>query len=388
MKKYWHSILTLFILISIFPSHVFLNQFSYDYSTELVFDSQRGIPLASGIEAIAKKLYKHLDKSLYFDTSFVKEAQTVRAYHIKPKYNKSNVGHLYTVTTKDGIDIDCTYFDRGSDTIAFIGSGFTNPREYVTPFVDLVDCDVVLFDFRGHGFKNKRNLNLAKKLFGIDSRYTTLGLKEELDTLAVVNFFKKRKKYKQTIGISVCYGALIFIKAQALYPGLFDKLVLDGCWVSLDLIREKLHTDLKIISDPQNGGWKDKWPLTKKWVRDSLEWISFYILKMPIYNDVTILPFLEKIKETPLLFFYGKDDIMVTRNEWETIWTKINPTCPKTAIITSNPHVRNHFKQKELYKLLVDLFIAFKPKDFQRLLESKQNLQKYLIQMFIKELEV
>ena len=46
---------------------------------------------------------------------------------------------------------------------------------------------------------------------------------------------------------------------------------------------------------------------------------------------------------------------MVKREEFEQLWNALSGV-EKTAIITSNPHVRNHLKQKELYKMICDLY--------------------------------
>lgn len=369
-------------------------QFSYQHKTAVAFNDKKSFELAPQVEHIAKKLNGYLDKSLFFNTEFVKDAEKVRKYHVKKKYDKGNVGKLYEVTTKDGLDLECTYFDRGSNTLAIIGSGFTNPREYLTPFVDMVDCDVVLFDFRGHGFKEfdllspkTWNLNLAKKTFGINSKHTTLGLKEERDVFAVVEGFKQLKDYKQVVGISVCYGALIFLKAQAMRPGTFDKLVLDGCWLSLESVTDKIKEDFKIICDPQRGGYSKTWPLNTSWGKRTIEWLVYNVWRLPVYNKVELMPYLPDVKDTPLMFFYGKDDLMVSREEFETIFNAVTDS-PKTAVVTSNPHVRNHFKQKELYKLLVDLFIKFDPQEFETLIRDEQKLTNYQIATFTQSLKM
>jgi len=68
-----------------------------------------------------------------------------------------------------------------------------------------------------------------------------------------------------------------------------------------------------------------------------------------------LLDYAPKIKNASILMFYGKNDYMVTRNEFEQLWNALSGI-EKTAIITSNPHVRNHLKQKELYKMICDLY--------------------------------
>ena len=50
-------------------------------------------------------------------------------------------------------------------------------------------------------------------------------------------------------------------------------------------------------------------------------------------------------------------------------------TKKKAAIVTSNPHVWNHLKQKELYKLLIyDLFLQLPYEEFIACLQDKDRL--------------
>jgi pimeloyl-ACP methyl ester carboxylesterase len=365
------------------------NQFSYQHKTEIAFDEQAGVQFPEATEKFAVKTNSFLNKSPYFDTSFIAQTKKVRQHHLKKKYDKGNIGKIVELTTRDGEYIGCTYFDRGSDKLLIIGEGFTNVREYMTPFVDMFpEHDVVLFDFRGHGYRpfslgdaDTWPIDLAKRTFGVDSEIVTFGVKEEFDVFAVVDHFKKRKNYIQVNGIGVCYGAFILLKAAALRSDLFDKLVVDGCWVSLDLLIDKLKQDLAMLRNPQQGGWKEKWPSSKKWFQKFVQWTAGNIWNLPIKNNVSILDYLPHMVDTDVLFFYGKDDLMITRPEWESIWNSIDSTNnnKKSAIITSNPHVRNHLKEKEVYKLVCDLYFSLDHNDFKQSLSDVTFLKNYWI---------
>ncbi|MBY0353970.1 hypothetical protein K2W90_06415 [Candidatus Babeliales bacterium] len=373
MKKFIKTAMLLFSLLvsssSAMPTSGDQKKFSYAHHTEMVFGHDQAIEVPTSLSAFARMHNRHLNKSMFFDTSFISDAKKVRAHHRKKKPDQANVGKTVNVKTSDGVELGCTYFDRGSDTLLIVGEGFTNPREYMTPFVDMFDCDVVLFDFRGQGIKEfdlfdvgTWNINLAQSTFGMDSSLASLGQKEDIDVVTVVNHFTEQKKYEKICGLGICYGAFILLKTAALHPGLFDRLILDGCWLSLPLVIEKLKRDPKMICSPQTGGWSKNWPWTTSWAGDLLQWLTENIWCLQL-NDISIEPYLKQVKDTSLLFIYGKDDLMIAREEWETIWNGLELE-NKAALITSNPHVRNHFKQKELYKLVSDLFINFEFDEF------------------------
>ncbi len=381
----------LVVLCACFTCHAQQNtcQFNYTFKTEVVYNDTHGFEVSDTIERFAREQNKYLNKSRYFDSKFIRKPKEVRKYHTKQKHNTGDVGQLIDIYTEDGQWVPCTYFDRNSDTLLIVGEGFTNEREVMTPFVDMFDCDIVLFDFRGQGYKpfDIKNpetwpLDLAQVSFGMDSEICTLGQDEEKDVFAVIDYFKTKKNYKHVNGVSVCYASFIFLKAEALRPGLFDKIVVDGCWISVPLIVEKLKKDPKMIFSPQYGGWSKTWPCSQKWCGDLLEFLADAVWKLP-FNNVSLLDYLPKIKNTPVLFFYGKDDLMVTRNEFEQLWEALG-TREKVAIITSNPHVRNHLKQKEFYKLACDLFFDLSPAQCVEHLKSIHNVVDYHTEKLLK----
>jgi pimeloyl-ACP methyl ester carboxylesterase len=348
-------------------------QFSYNFKTSAAYNNTVESPLDPRLESVAKYLHKNLNQSIFFDPNFIRsEPSKVREYQLQSKPAREFVGEEFEITTDDGERLGATFFDRGSDTLLVIGEGFTNERENLSSFVAMFpEVDVVLFDFRGHGYRpfalndtQTWPVNPLRWAFGIDCKKVTFGQTEHNDVYAVVDGFKRIKQhrtgkaYKQVCGLAVCYSAFIFLKSLSVFPGLFDKLILDGCWLSLPLYFDKVKRDMKTICDPQAGGWSDHWFFSNPRVRDTVGYIAEnYVLNL---SDISLLDFTPKIKNTPLLFFYGKDDYMVKRNEFEQLWNSLDTE--KTVIVTSNPHVRNHLKQKELYKLICDLFLEL-PQD-------------------------
>ena len=367
--------------------------FTYQYATEILSvgnNFAEHFELNSEIENFAKKLNERLNTSMFFDPSFILNSKRVRQYLTKPKYFKPHSGKNVQITTEDGKTLGCTYLDRGSKKLMIVGAGFTNKREVMAPFIDMfLDYDIVLFDFRGHGYKEFKFLDpltwfesSTKMLFSADLNEVRMGAEEEKDVFAVVDEFRKNKNYEQVVGLGVCYSALIFIKAATIRQKeseekekLFDKLILDGCWLSLQDYVDKLAQDPKRIFSPQYGGWKDKWPIKELWFQKVLCYLGQKLFYTK-FNDVSILDYLPELKDIPILYFYGKDDMVVNRQEFEIIWNATQVE-EKTVIVTSNPHVRNHLKQKEFYKLACDLFLNFTQKGFVQYLKDKDKLMQY-----------
>jgi pimeloyl-ACP methyl ester carboxylesterase len=361
-------------------------QFWYRFPIEVVHGANRGFQLSPDVEARALEWNNSLNLSRLFDTSLLCNTKKVREFLLKEKRHKANQGQLVTLQTSDGFDIFCTYFDRGSNKLLIVGEGFTNEREKVAPFVDMFpDYDIVLFDFRGHGYRpftlsdsGTWPLSISKYFFGIDTKKTKLGGIEELDVFAVVDGFKKIKNYEQVYGLGVCYSAFIFLKAQACRPDLFDKLILDGCWVSIPLLVEKIKKDPKLICVPQTGGFSDHWLLGNTMVKDFLYKIAKDLMGLPLSDGPSVVNFAHQLQEMPILMIHGKNDLMVVRNEFEELWDAL-PIKNKTALVTSNPHVRNHIKQKELYKLVCDLFFELDSEHFLTCLQDVHALIEYKI---------
>ncbi len=358
-----------FLLLAIITNTIQAKPFTYAYKTEVNSNNEQVFELPPQLEQLAKVCYPHLNNSLFFNTKFIQNPKEVRQWH------RDRLGaQFFSVTTQDDVIIHCTFFDRNSDHAILIGPGFTNNREIMSPLLAMFDhSDVVMFDFRGHGYDEDHppsfwKSSISQYFFEADARVATIAKKEELDVLAVakrVRQLKNNPNYK-LYGVGVCYGALVFLKTAANFPHVFDKLVLDGCWLSLNSFIEKLKKDPRLICVPQEGGLKDNFIFKRKITQSALEFTATNILGFDL-SDISLANIIEKNKKNlqkiPIMFFHGKDDLMVLRDEFELFWNAL-PTPNKVAIITSNPHVRNHFKQKELYALLCKLFFELPHQDF------------------------
>lgn len=367
-------------LASSAPTPLFL----YDAEVSVQKDAEHRFVVSPELEEMAKRAYFWMDSSIYFDTKIIWDAAATRKIHTKKKPKTSEIGRLFSVETIDHVKIDCTYFDRGSDTLIVVAEGFTNSREHMSPFITMYpDKDIVLFDFRGHGANGAGLLNFAKTVAGIDTSKVRLGLEEDKDVRAVVNGFKKYKTqctgtpYKQVIGLGLCYGAFVTAKAQAMHK-VFDKIILDGCWLSLPLFVEKIRADLQTINNPQTGGWANHWFWSNTFVRGAAEAFVRYILGLKYTHNISFLEFADKLADTPILFIQGKDDYMIRREEFAQVWNAV-PGDNKMVLLTSREHVRNHLKQKELYKLSTDLFIEYGIDKAYDVMSDRDAVKNYFI---------
>ncbi len=368
---------------------------TYAYGTEVAYSSYKvteyGICEEAGSFELPKEVtyrtkeqYQHLNDSDFFNTRFIRSPKKIKAHYLNPKSPAHQQGKIIPVTTEDGIKLNCTFFDRGENSkkLLIIGGGFTNEREIMIPFVEMFadGYDIVLMEYRGHGLKDFKYFHPAtwingptKSIFGANLSDVRLGAAEEKDVFAVVNEFKNKKNYEKVAGLGVCYSALIFIKSEAVWQQrtgekLFnDGIIADGCWLSLQNFIEKIAKDPKLILVPQRGGWKDKWLVRQPWFENSLTWFAQKLFYTK-FNEVSILDYLPHIKNIPILYFYGKDDLVINRSEFEIIWNATKTQ--KAAIVTSNPHVINHIKQKELYKKCVEDFLNLPFKGFISSLQS------------------
>lgn len=393
-------------------------QFSYNYRTGIAFNHEKEFELSPTILAKAKEQNKYLNDSIHFDRKFIKDIKEVRKLHVNPeeyfrqlqlKNQKNPIESVYyyeltdkklqkdagelisNIVTEDHVQLFTTYFNRGSDKLLIVGEGFTNERELVTPYVALFpDYDIVLFDFRGQGFRDfdyldpeTWKMNFAQVAFGMDSGLATLGKKEELDVFAVVDYFKKLKQeregkaYSSVYGVSLCYSSFIFLKAQAVREReqlpLFDKIIADGAWLNVPLVVEKLKKDPKMICNPQHGGWAESWPFNREWMQEGIIVASNLLTGLPVDSDVNILDYVGDIKSIPVLFFHAKNDLMVYQTEFEMLWSHVGSK-EKAAVVTEYAHVRNHLNGKEEYKWIADAFFQNSFEDFKSCLSRSREL--------------
>jgi hypothetical protein len=357
----------------------------YQYKLFLLTNYATSQVISVEIQNLAYHQHKILCASKLFDTKLIAQNKLVQAELLKDRTHQE-----ITITTTDNLKLTCSYFNRQKDCVIVVGPGHTNAKEKMALFAHMFpDFDILIINFRGLAYQERsfNPLYLTLEFTG-DARF---GQKEELDIQAAVQFLRQQvtldnqPKYRQITGLGICLGAYIFTRAQGLAEQnnlkLFDQLILDGCWLSLESVIEKLVADPYLIINPQTGGasanTKQAIKLTHKLLLKIIKWK--FELKLDgssdlcqYFNSITI----------PTLFFYGKDDKLISRTNFETMWTALPTLTPKFAIITDKHHVHNHLTMPYFYKLACELFIYDYP-SFAPKLTDLTGLINYLTQNLI-----
>ena len=123
-----------------------------------------------------------------------------------------------------------------------------------------------------------------------------------------------------------------------------------------------------LFQTPQRGGYRHDSKLLSTLIENFLLWFARTAGHVDFENS-QLQNFTKFITSTPTLLIHGKDDLFVSRDEFETIKTSLAHT-PHAALITSNPHVINHLKQAHLYACIVKLFFETTIQNFDTLLQQ------------------
>ncbi len=179
----------------------------------------------------------------------------------------------------------------------------------------------------------------------------------------VVNHFKNLKKYDQVVGIGECYSAFTFVISQSVEQRngrvLFDKLILDSCWYSLNGFLDQLILDPWLTVDPQDGGASK---FVKKIVKNTGLYFAASALLRQITPDFCIKKYLSNLKNVPVLFIHGrKDKLIPVHKEFDKVWNSAKHV-QKAAIFTPFCHVESSRKMGS-YAHLCELFIESKSVD-------------------------
>jgi len=360
--------------------------FSYAHDIEIYNDLMgESLPMSPVIAAFAQEEHAYLDNAFFYkNIRILHDALKVRAHQLRKTPGSKTKVSLVAAKTDDGETIRGTFFDRGSDTLIVVGPGFTNTREKMAPFAEMfTEEDVLFFDLRGHGeeavslVKPKTWVSPVKHLFGIDNKKVTFGAKEDRDVHAIVSKMKARKHYNTVVGLGVCYSTVAFAKAASIYPRLFDKLILDGSWLTLQATVETLAKDPSKLVHPQiHSPLRNRWPFNQTWFQNTLITSGEWLLGMRL-NETSMLDYLPKLDDRlEILFIHGKKDALIPNKHFEIIWGATK--CPKrTAVITSCKHVRNHLSKKKKYAGLCKLFIHNSYRSFTKLLTNPSAYVTY-----------
>ena len=382
---------------------------------------------------LARYFHGNLNFSPLFKIENLLDPQKMRSELLTPFLGN---GQQFTVTTQDSdatthktvnnlqvnnLQINCTFFDRKSDTLLVVGTGFANEREKIAPFIHMFDkYDIVIFDYRGHGQEQpkllddshwgikpseiiKNILNKLKPLLdwnkipNLGVNKTTFGLTEENDLLAVINHVKQNKNYLRTFGIGFCFSSHIFAKAAASNPDLFDKLILDSSMHSTQKTIDRVIESPQLIFDPQRGRWEslrkeenseqfDSFTKQAWFVETVTHFIKRAFAKIHIPNKTTG-DYLKQL-DIPILFFHGKKDIMSPyKEDFINNWKSTGSKEKMAVLFETTTHLTSHIKHKELYKLAGDLFFELDYNQFISCIKDRQKLIHYKVQKITGDLQ-
>ena len=277
-------------------------------------------------------------------------------------------GKTLSIPCEASPNIRCTFFDRKSDTLLVLGPGFPVQRERMLPFVKLFPSyDLLLFDYRGVGSDyhlNKLSLLFPWKWKGflswiiskVDFNISGIGTLEEDDVISVVDACKQKKKYQRIFGLGLCFSSYVFARAMTKRPNLFDKLIFDGSWPSLERVAKNIAKNPSLLFSVENPSSNFACLTYQEWFQNFtvglVEWLTWVNLHTsPLSFYLSRLP-------CPILFFQCIDDCYCNKEEFEILWNAVKT--PKFAVFTNNLHGRNHVWQAEAYKEIAHTFLEDK----------------------------
>ncbi len=280
-------------------------------------------------------------------------------------------GEPLTVSCETSPAIHCTFFDRKSDTLLVLGTGFPVQRERMLPFVKIFPTyDLLLFDYRGIGSDHSIDVSyllpwkwmglLSWEIRGIDFNVSGIGTLEEDDVIAAIDACKQQKNYRNVFGLGLCFSSYVFARATAKRPNLFDKLIFDGSWPSLERVVKSIIKDPSLLCTVETPHS----PLPCLTDQEITQACGFKLTEWLAWVDLHTLPlsyYLSKLT-CPILFFQSLNDCYCNAEEFATLWNAVKT--PKFAIFTNNLHGRNHVWQAEAYKEIAHAFLENQPNLF------------------------
>jgi hypothetical protein len=319
------------------------------YDHYFIYKDQIYLPKETKITEIKNK-YQKLNDHQFFDRNLIVDTKKVKILcseipeHIEFKIN-----------TFDNKEIYCSLFRRNSKKLVVIGPGFSNQKEKMIPFAAMFnDYDVLLINYRGH----------VPTAYKIDLQ-TRLGSVEADDIISIMQHIKSNYHYQKIVGIGICFGGYTLGKAQAIAEksgkSIFDALIVDGCWLSMEDSIDKLCTDPYLLINPQKGSqsFVAKFLFGSKLVQDLAKMLIEYLLDIDL-KKLEATNWLSELKNTPIFFIHSKPDLVISWESFKTIFK--NCASPyKAAWITPHGHVINHLKSKELYAHITRNIIENKP---------------------------
>jgi len=283
-------------------------------------------------------------KSIYFDDKMIPSIQ---------KNSDLQEPELIELVTEDEQKLVGHFHDRKSDTVIILGHGFNACKsKWIEQSVIHMfpGYDILTFDYRWNSMAG-----YILSLKTLTSPVDRLVFDGKKDLRSAVDFVRKRKNYRQVIGLGECHSAYLFVSSQAearkQKRPLFDKLILDSCWLKISDFIDSLLVDPLLLLNTQTG-------YVPGVFKNILHWspginISRFFWSI-ITPSLSLTSDLKKL-DVPVLFIYGKNDLLVSNSSFNTIW-KITKSKQKAALITPYEHVGS-YANVALYQYFCNEFI-------------------------------
>lgn len=258
--------------------------------------------------------------------------------------------------TLSGRQVPVRFFNRNSDTLVFCGQGFTGTAERMGVFAKIYpNYDIICIDYRWHTWKFYCTWKTL--LHPINS----LIVDEVEEVKTALEYFKSKKEYTDVIGHGICYSNATIIMAHVESPEVlyFTKLICDSSWLSIKDFAESITLDPWLLINPTVGGCP---VLIKKVLQTHMIRAGILIVAHAITPEYSLKPYLNKIRNTPLLFIHGTEDLIVPLKTFWKVWSCVEQ-CPKFAFITPFAH-SSAICAQALYSSMCQQFIENSPSTF------------------------
>lgn len=268
---------------------------------------------------------------------------------------------VFFVTTPRGVKIRSSLYRNNKQSLIVIGLGKGADQKAYGIYIAALSnfYDVLVFEYEWQVNKP----SLYDKIFHLVKTYFTYNHDEVLSVVGYIRNNTDSFKYDQIIGLGECYSGFMFVKAQALAKKnnekLFDKLILDSVFLSLDMFIAAIIKDPCMSCDPLKGGMPK--------IIKPLFLIPYWTMYKPIaallrphLEGVSMLHYLPDIS-IPLLYIRGANDPAITDDHFTSLWNSIG-SCEKAAFITPFHHSNSFQRAGRAYYL--DILRNFIDSDF------------------------
>ena len=292
--------------------------------------------------------------SIYLDRHFLKDTKEIRKYLDEHELQRE----MIQIQTEDGYCVFGELFDRGSDVLLVVGSGFPTPREKMVPFLALFsEYNILFIDYVGQELNHIPQTwigSFTYRFFDVDMCATRLGSTDEIDVINLVKTVKQRKIYSHCYGLALCHSASIFVKASIIEPTLFEKLIIDGCWPSIKQVIKKVAHDPFLICGRQPPNSPCRFITYQDWFQNFACYLVEMLTKLKLSDIKSIEEHLPHLT-IPVLFFQSSKDCYCSLEQFENIWKSINSD--KVAVFTPHFHGKNYLYGTKIYEAIASAFL-------------------------------